>query len=125
LPDIKWLESPEEKDYSAAFDYLSLILPAREAENVAALLEADPSIVWHPAKDLFRASHLDLLPKSNRHVAHNLKKIEKGEPLSPILLVRGKRDKGVPLTIADGFHRLSAVYHASEDALIPAKIVSA
>ena len=127
MPDIKWLDSPEHHDYDAAEAYLRLILPRREAENAASLLESDPEIVWVPAKDIVRAADLlgKVPPKSNEHVAKDLRKVEKGEALSPVLLVRGKRDKGVPLTIADGFHRVSAAYHVGENTLVPAKIVSA
>lgn len=127
LPDIKWLESPESHDYDAAEAYLSLILPRRDAEQAATLLESDPEIVWIPAKDIVRAADLlgKVPPKSNEHVAKDLKKVEKGEALSPVLLVRGKRDKGVALTIADGFHRVSAAWHYGENTPVPAKIVSA
>jgi hypothetical protein len=48
-------------------------------------------------------------------------KIRAGRRLSPILLVRdGNTGKVV---IADGYHRLCAVYSFNEDALIPCKIV--
>ena len=47
--------------------------------------------------------------------------IAKRTPLSPLLLVRDA-DAG-RLIIADGYHRLCAVYSIHEDALIPCKIV--
>lgn len=122
---IEWLGSPEEKDYAAAESVLLLDHSRRDAENIVSLLEADPTIHHFAAKDILRRSGEPQLPKSNRHVAHNLKKIEKGEPLSPVLLVAGKRDKGVPLLIADGYHRVSAVHAFDEDALIPCKIIHA
>ena len=37
--------------------------------------------------------------------------------------MRGKLAKGVDLTIADGYHRISASYHLDEDAEIPCRIV--
>jgi hypothetical protein len=58
---------------------------------------------------------------SNTHVEKDRKKIEAGKPLSPILLVRDKRNRKV--IIADGYHRLCAVYSYDDDALIPSKIV--
>ena len=72
------------------------------------------------AKDVFRASELSLLGVSNSHVVENQKKIRHGEKMSPILLVRysGK------VIIADGYHRMCAVYSLSEDVIIPCKIVS-
>ena len=121
MADVEWLGSPEEHDYSAAFSFLSLTMHPSEAERLAALLEAHPIIDHHPAKDVLRAAGTDVLPKTNKHVAKNLKKIEKGDALSPVLLVRDA--KAGRLIIADGYHRVSAVWHADEDALIPAKII--
>jgi hypothetical protein len=71
------------------------------------------------AKDIFRASGLSLLGVSNSHVEKDRKRISGGVKLAPLLLVR---DKG-RLIIADGYHRLCAVYTFDEDALIPCKIV--
>ena len=47
--------------------------------------------------------------------------IKDGEKLSPILLVRDSVNGKV--IIADGYHRLCAVYSFDEDAVIPCKIV--
>ena len=73
------------------------------------------------AKDIFRASSLSLLGISNLHVKRDRKKIKAGIHLSPILLVRD-HNKG-KVVVADGYHRLCAVYHYDEDARIPCKIV--
>ena len=43
------------------------------------------------------------------------------EKISPLLLVRDKT--GGRVIIADGYHRLCAVYTFDEDAMIPCKIV--
>lgn len=73
------------------------------------------------AKDVFRASQLSLLGVSNLHIEKDRKKIEAGTPLSPLLLVRDAPNGRV--IIADGYHRLCAVYSHDEDAQIPCKIV--
>jgi hypothetical protein len=73
------------------------------------------------AKDVFRASGLSLLGVSNKHVEKDRKKIKRDVALSPVLLVRDQSTGKV--VIADGYHRMCAVYGFSEDALIPAKIV--
>jgi hypothetical protein len=39
-----------------------------------------------------------------------------------VLLVRGQLTSEVPLTIADGYHRICASYHLDEDADIPCRI---
>jgi hypothetical protein len=73
------------------------------------------------AKDIFRASALSLLGVSNAHVEKDRRKIAAGDKLSPLLLVRDAVHRRV--IIADGYHRLCAVYGYDEDALIPCKIV--
>jgi hypothetical protein len=116
-----WKNEPDEHDYPAAADYLSLILDdADVAKLVAALQKA--SITHRKAKDLLRASRLELLPPDNVHVKKDLGKVDGGELLSPILLVRGRFDADVPLTVADGYHRICASYHLDEDADIPCRI---
>jgi len=64
------------------------------------------------------------LPEDNVHVTKDLEKVKKGELLSPVLLVRGRLDGHVPLTVADGYHRICASYHLDEDADIPCRIVA-
>jgi|SRR5215469_447939 len=117
---IKWLEEPEDHDYPAARSYLSLILKPGEAKSMIAKLR-EAKVVQYAAKDLFRASGLSLLGVSNGHVEKDKAKIEAGQALSPLLLYRD-RSHG-KLVIADGYHRLCAVYRLDEDALIPCKIV--
>jgi len=73
------------------------------------------------AKDIFRASGLSLLGVSNSHVEKDRKKIRDGRKLSPLLLIRENGHGRV--IIADGYHRLCAVYSLDEDALIPGKII--
>ena len=73
------------------------------------------------SKDIFRASGLSLLGVSNSHVELDREKIKEGARLSPLLLVRDPAHGKV--TVADGYHRLCAVYSFNEDADIPCKIV--
>jgi len=58
---------------------------------------------------------------SNSHVEKDRAKIILNERLSPLLLFKGQH--GGKLDIADGYHRLCAVYTFDEDAMIPCKIV--
>jgi len=116
-----WKSEPDDHDYPAAADYLSLIMDKGEVTNaVAAMRKA--TIIHAKAKDLLRASRLELLPADNVHVKKDLAKVEGGHLLSPVLLVRGQVDADVPLTIADGYHRICASYHLDEDADIPCRI---
>jgi hypothetical protein len=71
--------------------------------------------VEHSAKVLLRASGSLLLPPDESHVEADLRRLAKGKPLSPVLLVRGDMSKSTPLVIADGYHRICAVCHYDED----------
>ena len=108
----------DKHDFSAAEDYLSLIMPPQDAQRYRELLEQAQSVlVQRKAKDILRASGLPLLPKGNAHVAADLAKVAREMKLSPVLLIRG--NWGRPLVIADGYHRVCACEHAGEDTGIP------
>jgi hypothetical protein len=117
---IKWRSEPEKHDYPAAESYLSLTLGQQAAKNAAEKLKRT-KISKFPAKDIFRASKLSLLGVSNSHVEKDRVKISRHEKLSPLLLFRNKGNG--TLVIADGYHRLCAVYSFDEDAMIPCKII--
>jgi disulfide oxidoreductase YuzD len=117
---ITWLEDVEEKDYPAAESYLGLLYPYEQVKEIVQLLRAAP-ITQFKAKDIFRASQLSLLGVSNSHVEKDLRKISRGEALSPLLLVRDQANGKV--VIADGYHRLCAIYECNEDVWIRCKIV--
>ena len=123
MRDLNWLAKPEVHDYQAAAQYLSLVLPPTEAHAVARRLQKSP-IVEFKAKDILRASRLEALSSENRHVAGDLKKIEKHESLSPVLLVRGDATSGTALIIADGYHRVCAIAQLNEDLPVRCQIVS-
>jgi hypothetical protein len=99
-----------------------LVCDPTEVRRLIVALKQAPA-ARHQAKDLLRASGLGLLPEDNVHVASDLAKIKRGELLSPVLLVRGDFRRGVPLTIADGYHRVCASYYVNEDADIPCLVV--
>jgi len=119
---VKWAQSPAEHDYPAAASYLRLTADPVLVEALTALLEAAPTI-QQQAKDVLRASRLQLLPADDAEVARDIKKITHGKELSPILLVRGDLRHGRALQIADGYHRVCAGYHVSEDTEIPCRLV--
>jgi hypothetical protein len=118
-----WKSEPDQHDFPSALDYLSLILPP---ETAARLLDAlrTAETTHRKAKDLLRASRLELLPANNPHVRDDLRKIKRGQALSPVLLVRGDvAAAGRPLEIADGYHRVCASYYTNENAEIPCRMV--
>jgi hypothetical protein len=118
----RWKEGPDDHDYPAAEDYLSLITSATAAKALTRRLRGAP-LTHRKAKDLLRASRLPLLAPDNFHVAKDLKKVTQGRLLSPVLCVRGVLRGDIPLTVADGYHRICASYHLDEDADIPCRIV--
>lgn len=119
-PAIGWLRKPEAHDYPAARSYLSLLFDDADAKRLVRKLRRAPMSEFK-AKDIFRASGLPLLGISNLRIESDRKKIREGRKLSPLLLVRDTRNGKV--VIADGYHRMCAVYGFAEDALIPCKIV--
>jgi disulfide oxidoreductase YuzD len=117
---IKWHDKPQKHDYAAAASYLSLSMDQQAAKTAAEKLK-NAKMTEFAAKDIFRASGLSLLGVSNSHVEKDRVQIARNEELSPLLLYRDKASGR--LIIADGYHRLCAVYKFDEDAMIPCKIV--
>lgn len=120
-PTPHWKTEPEDHDFPAASDYLSLVVPDQVAQSLTDALRS-AATMHRKAKDLLRASELPLLPATNPHVAADLDKVKKGKLLSPVLLVRGQLGSGARLTVADGYHRICASYTLDEDADIPCRM---
>jgi hypothetical protein len=118
--EIKWSSDVEDHDYSAALSYLCLLYEEPAAAKYVERLRKAP-VTKFMAKDIFRASGLSLLGVSNSHVQHDREKVLAGRSLSPLLLVRSTDSQNV--IIADGYHRMCAVYSFDEDAQIPCKII--
>jgi hypothetical protein len=116
MGSVEWLDEPEDHDFDAAAQYLSLI--SRCGAEVADRFRTVKECEFY-AKDILRASGLTPLTRRNEHVAKDLRKIRDGRRLSPVLLVRGQ-----PLVIADGFHRVCAAYAVGENELVRCRIVS-
>ena len=118
--EIRWLEEPEDQDYPAAESYLRLLYSETQ---VAAMVEGlkVAAVVHFKAKDIFRASQLSLLGVSNSHVEKDRQKIKNGVALAPLLLVRDARVGRV--VIADGYHRMCAIYEFDEDAWMHCTII--
>lgn len=120
LTTITWLDDVQEHDYPAAASYLRLIYDNKRVKAFVSKLRK-AKITEFKAKDVFRASQLSLLGVSNSHVDKDSQKIAAGKALSPLLLVRDP-DNG-KVVIADGYHRMCAIYLVDEDAMIRCKII--
>ncbi|MEI8080811.1 MAG: hypothetical protein WCI74_03095 [Actinomycetes bacterium] len=121
--DPVWKNEPDDHDYPAAHSYLTLLASDKEITDIVTRLKA-ARLSTYKAKDILRASGLELLARDNAHVAKDLGKVSAGDKLSPVLLVRGDINTGVHAQIADGYHRVCASYHLDENADIPCHIVS-
>jgi hypothetical protein len=115
-----WLPAPALHDYPAALDFLELLYPSPQAAKFVAALKQAPTII-KKAGDLLRASGLPLLDQSDVHVKTNVRTVRKGKKPSPVLLVVEARQ----LIIADGYHRVCAIYELSEDLEVPCRLVHA
>jgi hypothetical protein len=118
---LSWANAPAAHDYPAARSYLRLLALPDSVEVLASMLSQAPTVT-QAAKDILRAARLPLLAVDDPEVARDMQKVAKGGALSPILLVRGDLAAGLPLQIADGYHRVCASYHLNEDTEIPCRI---
>ena len=114
-----WKDEPEAEDFPAAESYLSLLVGPQEAAKLAKTLRKDQTLKHYAAKDILRAAGLPLLGRDDSEVAADLEKVKFGKKLSPVLLVQG-----IPLWIADGYHRICASYHLDEKVEVPCRIVA-
>jgi hypothetical protein len=121
MQTVTWLTKPQKHDYPAAASYLTLLYSDRRVAKLVRALRKAP-VRSFKAKDIFRASGLSRLGVSNQHVRADQRKIRARVPLSPLLLVRDRKHGRV--VIADGYHRLCAVYSFHEDVEIPCQIAS-
>jgi hypothetical protein len=116
-----WWSAATREELRAAKNYLSLLYSDTATKRLTLTLSRTRT-TRATAKDLLRASNLPLLPRDESHVREDLKRIHKAKALSPVLLVRGDMSQGVPLLVADGYHRICAICHFDEDAPIACRI---
>jgi hypothetical protein len=121
---LNWKKKPEAEDYAGALNFLSLIYPDAKSQTLLRALR-HAKTVERAVKDLLRASNLPLLPRDEPHVADDLKRVHKGKALAPVLLVQGEMNKGIPLIVADGYHRICAICYYDESAPVPCRMAVA
>jgi hypothetical protein len=119
-----WKKTPEAEDYDGARSYLLLIYSEAKSNKLLDKFRKARTIT-RAAKDLLRASELPLLGVDDPHVDEDLKRIHKAKALPPVLLIRGNMLRGVPLVVADGYHRICAICHYDESAPISCRLISA
>jgi hypothetical protein len=114
-----WKDAPEAQDFPAAESYLSLLLGPVPAARLVQALSKEQTLQHYAAKDILRAAGLPLLTVDDSEVAADLEKVKAGKKLSPVLLVQG-----IPLWVADGYHRVCASYHLDEKTLVPCRMIA-
>jgi hypothetical protein len=117
-----WKKKPEREDFEGALSFLELLYSDAQCAKLLRALHSAKT-VERAAKDLLRASRLTLLARDEPHVDADLRKIHKDKPLAPVLLIRGDVAKGIPLIVADGYHRICAICYHDESAPIPCRMV--
>lgn len=113
-----WKDEPEAQDFPAAESYLSLLVGPAAAAGLAKALRKERTLQHYAAKDILRAAGLPLLGPDDSEVVADLDKVKAGAKLSPVLLVWG-----IPLWVADGYHRVCASYHLGEKTRVPCRVV--
>jgi hypothetical protein len=114
-----WKAEPDAHDFPAAESYLSLLVGDVAAAKLAKALRKEPTLRHYAAKDILRAASLPMLAPGDVEVAADLDKVQMGRKLSPVLLVQG-----IPLWVADGYHRVCASYHLDAKTLVPCRMVA-
>lgn len=114
-----WKDEPEAQDFPAAESYLSLLVGPAAAAGLAKALRKERTLHHYAAKDILRAAGLPLLGPDDSEVVADLDKVKAGAKLSPVLLVWG-----MPLWVADGYHRVCASYHLGEKTWVPCRVVA-
>ena len=117
---VKWLREPAAKDYEAAAAFLKLLYPTKKADGWTRKLKR-ATMSTFLAKDILRASGTPMSEVQAFDWSKQQKEIDDGTPLSPILLI--KQDNGGHLIVADGFHRLCALFANDQEVKVPCKIV--
>lgn len=108
-------------DYAAAASYLSLLFPDDVSTQLVVLLKKAP-VTQMRVNDILRASKQGPADPKDQKVQEEIANIKAAQPMSPVLLVQGDRARGIIFTIADGYHRLSAIYSRDPDAMVPCQL---
>ena len=106
-----------EHDYAAAEAYLSLKLDHDAVDKAVGRLRK-AKLTTRRANDILRAAGLTSAPLDDPGVMKDLIRAVEGEPLSPVLVLCGKKGSD----IADGYHRVSLAYRLDPYAEVPLKL---
>jgi hypothetical protein len=112
----RWSGQPHAESYSAAANYLKLVFGQDFAREAIKKLRKS-RLETFEAKDILRACGD---PPQVTHIEEDCREILDGVKQSPLLLVRNMSTGRV--VVADGFHRLCAVFKLDSKAAVPCKL---
>ena len=114
-----WKDEPEAQDFPAAESYLSLLVgPAAAGPDLPRLCARNERCSTMRRRTSCGPPACRCSPDDSEVVA-DLDKVKAGAKLSPVLLVWG-----MPLWVADGYHRVCASYHLGEKTWVPCRVVA-
>ena len=119
---INWQTEVPYKNLADALDYLCLWMPTEEAGELVDGFKECP-VSWLQAHTVLSACHLPILTKKDPHVKNDLQRIDDGEELAPIFIVRGCILANAKPLVADGYHRLCAAYLCDPNELVPCLVI--
>lgn len=108
---------PVAQDYTGAQAFLNLCCPPDVSAALLAKLKSS-KVTQARANDILRASKLKPITDNDPGVAKEIDNIKSQVVLPPVLLVQGDVFRGIPLVIADGFHRVCAAFLRDPDAVV-------
>ena len=117
---VTWLKEPAEDTYTSAEIFLQLTYKPKKAKRLVEKLR-HAGMSEYAARDILRASATLMSWVNAFDWSRQQQAINSGTPISPILLVR--QNDGGHLIVADGFHRMCALFAEDQDIKVPCKIV--
>ncbi|MBK4737576.1 ParB N-terminal domain-containing protein [Noviherbaspirillum pedocola] len=116
---VTWLKEPAQHTYTSAEIFLQLMYKPKKAKRLVEKLR-HAGMSEYAARDILRASATLMSWVSAFDWSKQQQAINSGTPISPILLVR--QNDGGHLIVADGFHRMCALFAEDQDIKVPCKI---
>lgn len=113
-----WVQTPDQADFEAARQFLSLLFQPNKAATLARYLEVEGKTVCYVPSMIAYAAGKEVLPRTNKAVSEHLLRVASHHALSPPMLVRGE-----PLLIVAGWERICASHYLDPLATVPCRIV--
>jgi len=114
-----WKDDPEAEDFPAAESYLSLLVGEEAAAKLAKALRKERSLKHYAGEGPPSGCGPATARVQRLRGSRRFQEVKQGDKLSPVLLVQG-----VPLWVADGYHRICASYHLDEKTQVPCRVVA-